>query len=677
MKEGGNSDRTAPAPPVPNNLPHRLREVFGREGDLAALDEAFRRDRRVTLLASPPARLGGLGITALALAFARRAVLARAYPGGVFWLHGAGRPLEALARFAPDLRLLGSARVREQLDEEPADAPAADVARVVRLALQAPREPSLLVLDDVDAEGWADRLPLGEVRVLMTTSDERCAFRRKVPVAALSGAVAGEMARALGARPRDAADRLALEALAVRELAGVPLAVELASLGVAQDGSWASYAARLRAAIRPASESAGHAPSVVAAVDVAIERHAPGSPPRRLLDAAAVFAPHALPLAWALTAAELDPAGADAALTPLLDAGLVQVDPVGETLSMHRFVHRRARDLVAMPAWVAGSRRAAAAVAVWLTEGSGPSRLGEVDARRAHVDEALAAAERAGADLAWVIIADRLGIYLERRGRHDEARSLLERALEKAERLDPPDPGQVRVCLSNLAGLLVEMGQAAAARPLLERALAIDDEPADEAPSSVRLSKLSRVLAGLGHTEAAGPLLSRALNTTAPEAPPPPPSSPGLPESARVLNELRAAAGDADLLERALHAGSHGAPDVTTILRTVEQGAALPAGDGATTAAELTSMGLTLYALGHPGDARSLLERALHSNEAMLGPYHPEVAGDLMNLAAVLGSLGDRAGARACLVRANAIAATTLPEDDALRRGIAARLGRV
>lgn len=680
----GSSDRVNPSS-VPHNLPARQVEVLGRDREIAAVDEALRRDRRVTILPAEPLRYGGIGASALALSYARRALLSRAYPAGVFWLHAGGRPAEALARLSHDLRVLGSDRVREQLDEEPLDAPIEDVARAVRLALQAPREASLLVIDDVDADGWPDRLPLGEVRVIMTTSEERFAFRRRVALGPLPGPVAADQARALGARPRDAADRIALEGLAARELGGVPLAVELAARYVVRAGrSWSAYATRLRTQTRlmtaeGTEHHGGYGPSVVAAIDVAIELHLLGSASRRLLDGAAVFAPHAVPLGWAIAAADLDAAAIDAALTPLVEAGLCDVDAVAETISLHPFVHQRARDLAPAEFWTHASRRAAAAVAVWMTEGSGPAHLGEIDARRRHVDEALAAADRSRADLAWVIITDRLGMYLERRGRFDEARAFLEGAVEKAGALDPPDPGQLRVCLSNLAAVLVEMGLAREARPLLERALAIDDEPTDGVPSSVRLSKLSRVLAEVGHAEAARPLLARALAPTPEdEAPPARASSPGLPETARVLSELRAAGEEDGLLERALHPHEGGAPDVTTIFRTVSQGAAAPAtGEGAPTAAEQTSLGLMLYALGQPGDARPLLERALASDMAVHGPDHPEVAGDLMNLAAVLAALGDRARARACLERAQAIAEATLPEDDPLRRGIALRLSRV
>lgn len=677
MTDGDDPDRAATAP-VPHNLLLRRAEIIGRDAEIAAIDEALRRDRRASLMAAVPAPLGGLGTTALALGYARRAVAARAYPGGVFFLHAAGRPADALARLAPELRHHGSPAARAALELEPPDAPVEDAARAVKRALQAPRAPSLLILDDVDTAGLADHLPLGEVRVLSTVRDERLAFRRKVLVGPLAPAVAAARARELGARPRDGSERLALEGLAAKELGGVPLAIDLAARYVRHAGSsWTAYGPLLRARAARAARSpaalSGYAKAVLAVTDLAVDHHLPGSAPRRLLEGAAVFAPHAVPLAWALCAAELPASAADEALAPLLDLGLVRSDAVAETISLHRFVHHRVRDLTPPDAWLRAGKRAAAGVAVWLSESLSPVRLGDVDARRVHIEEALAAAERSGADRSWVIIADRLGVALARRACHDEARELLTRARSAAERLDPPDPGQLRVCLSNLAGLLVEMGEARAARSLLERALAIDDAPDEEAPSSVRLSKLSRALTEVGHGEAAQPLLSHAL--TEAEAAPSVPTG-RLSDSARVLHEMRQAPGGGELIERTLSVGE-GAPSVTTLLRTVEQAASSPTtDDGAPTASELSSLGLSLYALGHPGDARPLLERALVSDEAVHGPDHPEVAADLMNLAAVLRSLGERHKARACLTRANAIAEAALPEGDTLRVGIAARLAR-
>jgi tetratricopeptide (TPR) repeat protein len=663
---------------VPHNLPRLSPEAIGRDEELAAVEAALAEHRRVALLASVPAALGGFGVSTVALAFAWRALHAGTYPGGVFWVHASGAPSQALARLAAELRASGPAVVRDRLAEEPADASPDEAARAARRALQDQREPSLLVLDDVDAEGFPDRVPLGEVRVIMVPREARFAFRKKLAVPPLSAAASADLARELGARPRDAADRLALEALASRELGGAAVAIKLAARYIAHSGrSWTAYATRLRTQARVMVDDRGlpegYAESVVAAVDASIQLHPEGSAPRGLLTAASAFAPHAAPIAWVSAAADLDDASAEAALAPLVDLGLVALDPAARTISMHRFVHRRVRDLAGDDAWRATSRRAAAGVAVWLAEGA--PAAGEIDARRPHVDEALAAADRAGSDLAWVIIADRVGVDLERHGRFEEARDLLTRALARAERLDPPDPGQVRVCLSNLAGLLVEMGEPREARPLLERAIAIDDDPKDEAPSSVRLSKLSRALSDVGQKDAARPLLEHVLAPT--RHPCEPAASSTLPEVARVLHELKHAPGGG-FIDRALAGPEGGAPDVATLLRTVDQSASAPAtSDGAPTASELTSLGLSLYALGHPGDARPLLERALASDLAIHGPDHPEVAGDLMNLSAVLRSLGERDKARAYLEQAKAIVEQALPEDDPLRVGIESRLDRV
>jgi tetratricopeptide (TPR) repeat protein len=680
LSDGVISQRPASVALVPSNLPRGPADLIGRDRELGTIDEMLRSDRRLTLVPAATARLGGTGLTTLALAYAHQAAATRAFPGGVWWVAGAGVPVDALGRLAGDLRRLALPAVREALEQEPVDGPAEDLARAVRRALQGCREASLLVLDDVDAEGWLDRLPLGEVRLLSTTRDERFAFRRKMGVPPLPGAVAADLARALGARPRDGADRHALESLMGRELGGLPLAATLAALYVKSTGrSWATYAGRLRTQARlDAPEPIeGYAASVIAAVDASIERHGPDAPARRLLDGAAVFALSAVPVAWALAAAGIDPAGAAEPLDALGALGLIAVDEAGETLSMARLVHRRVRDLVPMDAWVGASRRAASAVAVWLSGGTDPARVAAIDARRAHIDEALAAAERSTSDLAWILIADRLAVHLQGQGRHEEARALFTRALKKAERLEPPHPGQVRVCLSNLAGLLVETGQAREARPLLERALAVDDDPSAGSPSSVRLSKLSRVLQSLGRTEAARPLLERALAMGGSAEDEAPDDAAGLPETARVLDALRQAAREGGVIEPAL-AGEHlDAPGVTALLDAVEAAVSAPtSSDGAPTATKLTTLGLALYALGHAGDARPLLERALVSDEVAHGPDHPEVAADLLNLAAVLRSLGDGAGARRCLERARGIA-EVLPEGDSLRRGIETRLGRL
>src|SRR6185369_2650682 len=80
----------APAPRAAPRLPHSLTRFFGRERDLAALEEHFvaRRDRLVTLTGP-----GGAGKTRLALAAARR--LAPAFAGAAVFV-----PLEHLGHAA-------------------------------------------------------------------------------------------------------------------------------------------------------------------------------------------------------------------------------------------------------------------------------------------------------------------------------------------------------------------------------------------------------------------------------------------------------------------------------------------------------------------------------------------------------------------------------------------------
>ena len=277
-----------------------------------------------------------------------------------------------------------------------------------------------------------------------------------------------------------------------------------------------------------------------------------------------------------------------------------------------------------------------------------------------------------------MLIADRLAAHLVARGRAAEARALAEQALTKAERLEPPNPGQVRACLSSLAAVLMEMGSAREARPLLERAIAIDDDAPFDMPGSVRLSKLSRVLSGLGRSAAAQPLLERALAMGDGTEESPPDVSLSLPDAAQVLHELTGIAGAEPLVADALEGDAPGSSRLAAVLGAVERAAGAPAERGHPPAAPLLSrLGLALYALGRHEDARSLLARALESDEAAHGPDHPEVAADLSSLAAVDRAMGDVEGARALLLRARAIVEKALPEDAPLRLGIEAQIARL
>src|SRR5580700_8416 len=75
------------------------------------------------------------------------------------------------------------------------------------------------------------------------------------------------------------------------------------------------------------------------------------------------------------------------------------------------------------------------------------------------------------ADAAWLL--DRAGTYLQVQAQLTDARTLLQRALAIDEAAYGPDHPDVARNLNNLALILKDLGDAAGARPLQERALAI------------------------------------------------------------------------------------------------------------------------------------------------------------------------------------------------------------
>src|SRR5262249_47079466 len=161
--------------------------------------------------------------------------------------------------------------------------------------------------------------------------------------------------------------------------------------------------------------------------------------------------------------------------------------------------HRRVRERAEPEDFREQNQRAAAAVAAWLEEKVDPTRTIEVESRRAHLTEALAAAERGGSMIEWVVIADRLAAHLRHMALSSEARSLFERAVARAENLDPPAPSRLAESLSALASLLKDMGQAEDARAHLERALSLDEAThGPDHPSVARdLQNLAAVLKDL------------------------------------------------------------------------------------------------------------------------------------------------------------------------------------
>ncbi len=689
----------ASAPRSLHNLRPRNRTFRGRGDELAALETTLRAEARATITHASVFGLGGVGKTALALEYAHRAVERGDYPGGVWWLPAEGKPVDALVNLAPVLRAHGPADVQKALatDETRAD----QIADAVRLALQGQRARLLLVLDNVSEPGWGALLPAGEVRVLLTTRDEGLALGTPRRLEVLPPAQAREMAEAIAGEVRDEAEVSAQRRVLGTELGGLAVAVEMAARAVKAwfRGSWSAYERVLRQEMdRVLTDPklwGDYGRGVFAALDLSIDRC--DAEARGLLEGAAVFAPEAVPLAWALEAAGLETEGAAARATAVLnELGLVTVNEAADGVSLHRLVHRQVRrraETERADAWREASRRGADAVAEW-TNGAVDAyqtraEMEAIDALREHLDQALEAANRVGTQGAWIRIANGLATHLQNRARHAEALALFQQALAKAEQLVPPEPARVATSLSHLAAVLKDLGDAAAARPLLERALDLAEKAFEpEHPNVARsLSNLAMVHQALGDAAAARPLLERALGidekTFVPEHPE---VATDLSNLALVLQDLGDAAGAKPLLERALGLDEKTfGPDhpnvairlsnLATVLRDLGDAAgARPlleralglhektfGPDHPNVAIDLSNLALVLLHLGDVAGAKPLLERALALDEKTLGPDHPNVAIRLTNLAMVLRDLGDAAGARPLLERALAIFETRLP----------------
>jgi tetratricopeptide (TPR) repeat protein len=651
----------SPAPLPPNNLPPR-RLFVGREVELASVTRALEERGQATITpATSLYGLGGIGKTALALEYAHKN--AERYPGGLFWMIAEGKPEQVLLGFAAELRLVAAEPVRAFLDKLRPDAPAGEVARAVCLALQGQPDPSLLVLDNVDTDGWNKLIPGGRVRVLLTTRDKKLGVGAPTAVDVLPEDQARALAQAIAGEPPSEAEISARERV-LKELGGLAVAVEIAARSVAEwAGSWSEYERLLQkeaAAVLDDAEmvKGNYERGALAALDLSIDRCAVDTVERRLLEGAAVFAPESVPIDWAEEAAALESGSIEAkkSLASLRDKGLVKLDEVTTTLSLHRLVHARIRTKAENERWLNTGRRAAEHIRDWLVETVEETRIAMVDAQRAHVDEALHAAERAGAEDEWITIANMLAQHLKHRAAYEEAQALFEQALARAERLNPPVPGTVATLLSNLALVLQDLGKTPEARPLAERALAIGETTyGREHPDvAVRLSNLAVVLLTLGKAAEARPLLERSLaieETTYGRKHPQ--VATRLSNLAMVLLTLGKASQARPLVERALGIYE------TTYGREHPEVAAC-----------LSNLAAVLRDLGKDAEAKPLLKRALAIVETTYGPEHPIVALRLTNLAVVLKDLDNVSEARPLLERAVVIVDKTLPPDHPWRVGI-------
>ena len=437
------------------------------------------------------------------------------------------------------------------------------------------------------------------------------------------------------------------------------------------------------------SRVATHDETIATLWDLNLQRLDSESPAAiQMLTVSAYLAPEPIPLdlftthrdrlPQPLRSAAGDPLAFTDAIAASIDYSLAKRTPSG--LQLHRLVQAALRARHAQPEPVAGasptpsltSHQAAAprqgratqaaanplAVALTLLRADAPDQvvaspaawprwavlLPHVLAATSHLDHHTGLTNPTVTnDSSWLL--DRAASYLWVHVRPAEAKPLLERALAIDEATYGPYDPTVARDLNNLAEILRDLGQPETARPLQERALAIDEafHGPDHPEVATHLNNLATILRDLGQPGAARPLLERAvaideaaygpddpqvardLNNLAPIM-----QALGQPEAARPLQERALA------ITEAAYGRSH--PNVAIRLNNLAQ---------------------IQQALGQPEAARPLLERALAITEAAYGSDHPAVAARLSNLAQILQALGRPEAARPLQERAQAIAEAT------------------
>ncbi|HXZ02834.1 MAG TPA: tetratricopeptide repeat protein [Stellaceae bacterium] len=242
-----------------------------------------------------------------------------------------------------------------------------------------------------------------------------------------------------------------------------------------------------------------------------------------------------------------------------------------------------------------------------------------------------------------------LALLLKDQGDLAAARPLFERALATYEKALGHDHPDTAASLNNLAGLLKDQGDLAAAQPLFERALAICEKALgpDHPHTATSLNNLASLLQAKGDLAAARPLFERALATYEKAlGHDHPDTATSLSNLAFLLHAQGDFAAARPLFERAL---------------AIREKALGP--DHPDTATSLNNLAGLLQGQGDLAAARPRFERALAIREKALGPDHPDTAGGLNNLAGLLQAQGDLAGARPLFERALAIREKALGPD--------------
>ncbi|GLZ29881.1 hypothetical protein Lesp02_20710 [Lentzea sp. NBRC 105346] len=622
------------------NTPARNPNFTGRQEDLRRLRDLLKGNRTVAVHAVRG--MGGVGKTQLAVEYCNW----RAKDYDLVWWISA----EDLALVPGQLAQLGKELGLVLSDN------AAESVSAVMSALHN-RDRWLLVFDNAEtAEGIRPFIPTGSGHVLVTT--RRSGFDAIGDVINLDILPRVRSIELVQRRAPAVSDSQAEE---LAELLGdLPLALEQAAAYLRQSNcpidDYLDVLRRVPEAVAERGQDAhrrSHQNTLKTLWSVSlgwIDEHHPAA--AQLLAVCAYLAPEAIPLDLFTDNANVlpEPLATAAASTSgdfsdvvgvLVDHSLVQ--RVDGQLVMHRVVQLAVRTHATLDphptAIAAALLRTALPSNLELEPKSWPRWRQMLPHVLAVVDHDQADALAEPATISWLL--ERAGSYLRELGQVADAKPLFERALAIEEGRHRPDDLRIAVRINNLGRVLYDLGQPSEAKPLFERALRlIEAEYGPDSPKVVPYrNSLASALLDLGRPAEARTLFERALGLV--EADPDRDDyvrAACMNNLALALGDLGDAEGAASLLEQTLRITetSNGPEHITVAIC-------------------LTNLAAAYCDLGRLIDAKPILERALTIREACYGPDHPATARALQNLAEVLGGLGEAAAARAARDRAQQI----------------------
>jgi len=654
-----NNNYGAPPAPAPSRrplctVPPPSAQFVGRTHELDLIEQALSGGQIGAVCAVHG--LGGVGKSALAFEYAH--THGARYPGGRFLLSCTGVTdlRVAVMGLAPLLGL----KLPAELQADPAQGCACLFAELATAGA------ALLVFDNAESEALANTVALNGLRghaesahLLITTREDagRCGeICAAIPLDVLPEDDAVALLRAY--RPFAIGDEEHARAI-VRRLGCWTLAVDIvgAYLKAAREVSYADALAWLREeginAVRAAGEEAGgilrDEVNLTRLLKPTLERLSPAE--RLALEYASLCPPDAVALPWLLALAGRDhpnlltepkrgrPHPWSRALDLLVGLRLLSRTDEPNVAHMHQMVGE------AIAAGMADADRAACREvlnahvlerAKFLWEGwVEHANRWEIEPARAYAMLLLEDGNTAGVDIAnW--IQEPLGQL----GLYQQQCDLLRHSLRKQETAGLDDPEMATTC-SNLALVERDLGNLAAARELLQRAITIDEKAfaPDHPKLAIRYSNLATVEKALGNLAAARELLKRAIaideKAFAPDHPKLAIRYSNLATVEQALGNLAAAR---ELLQRAI---------------ALEEKAYAP--DHPNLAVSYSNLALVEKDLGNLAAARELLQRAIAIEEKAYAPDHPNLAVSYSNLALVEQDLGNLAVARELLQRAIAI----------------------